>query len=429
MQPPEIIDLEKSENVISISNDQIEIEISANPDDISPANGNKSVNDEVISDEQDKSVSDSGELNERFAEKEAPDDMTIGKVERRQKSQKVQRDFAEALREGRRKAGEKKKRISIDDASAGSSIVSRILGEVAKNTESTAKLRSPKVVRLEEIVKESKESRREKTVSVCSDNIPDLCPIDDEESSEHDNTEEPEDGPDEGCKLEKKNFYKSGSIFFMTDFDDEDEVEAQDDDKSNTDEDSLTDAEEHNSNEEQARLKPFIRKILDSTLEDGDLTNCGNSREMLETMSSKLLQPISNLVKDIVEDKLSSSSCKVLTPEVSSPIQVEREMSPTGGDVDLAVEPEQDCGDCDNQYDVFDLSMKRLDFIEHSFKTIYSEDSKPPAIEIREDSLEEKMRKIQEILGSENNSDDKIKQIEKIIQKNCQQDHSSQDNM
>merc|ERR1712241_329065 len=101
-------------------------------------------------------------------------------------------------------------------------------------------------------------------------------------------------------------------------------------------------------------------------------------------------------------------------------------MSPAGGDVDLAAEPEQDCGDCDNQYDVFDLSMRRLDFIEHSFKTIYSEDSQPPAIEIREDSLEGKMKKIQDILRNESDSDrDKIKRIEKICQENHQQDHSN----
>ena len=69
--------------------------------------------------------------------------MSIGKVERRQKSQRVQRDFAEALKDGKGKARDKKKRVSIDEVSAGSSIVSRILGEVAKQTESPAKLQSP----------------------------------------------------------------------------------------------------------------------------------------------------------------------------------------------------------------------------------------------------------------------------------------------
>ena len=431
IQAPESVASKNSESVISISNDQMEIEISAKPENISQANGNKTVNinDEVISDEQDKSVSASGELNKTFVEKDPAEDTSIGKVERKQKSQKVQRDFAEALKDGRSKAGDKKKRISLDEASGGSSIVSRILGEVANKTEGPTKPQSPKVVRLEEIVKESRESRREKTVSVCSDNIPDLCPIDDEENSQHEITEDLDEEPDEGGRLEKKNFYKSGSIFFMTDFDDEDEDEEQDEDKSNSDEDSFTDAEEHISNEEQARLKPFIRKILDSTLKDGDLTSCGNSSEIIEAMSSKLLQPISNLVKDIVEDNLSSCSSKAITPKVRSPVVVESQSSPVGCEVDLAVEPEPVSGDCDNHYDVFDLSMKRLDFIEHSFKTIYSEDSNPPAIEIREDSLEEKLRKIQEILSTENNSDEKIQQIEKIFQKIHNQDQSREDNM
>ena len=114
------------------------------------------------------------------------EDLSIGKVERKQTSQRVQRDFAEALKNGRSKGGDRKKQISIDE----NSIVSRILGEVGTNTNThSAKLQSPKVVRLEEIVKESKESRREKTVSVCSDNIPDLCPIGDDDHDVDETTE------------------------------------------------------------------------------------------------------------------------------------------------------------------------------------------------------------------------------------------------
>ena len=86
MQTLETTARENSENIISISksNEQIEIEISAKTNDISQADGNKTVNDQVISDEQDKSVSASGKLEETFEEKDPGEDMSIGKVERKQ---------------------------------------------------------------------------------------------------------------------------------------------------------------------------------------------------------------------------------------------------------------------------------------------------------------------------------------------------------
>ena len=343
-------------------------------------------------------------------------------MERKQQSQKVQRDFAEALKDGRSKGGKKKKTLSIDE----NSIVSRILGEVGSKSE--AKLGSPKVVRLEEILKENKESggRREKTLSVCSDNIPDLCPIEDgdtqqdednqedeEASTPVDDLEEEEEG---GCTLSKKNFYKSGSIFFMTDFDDvDDDSEAEDDDghKSNSDEELFADAEEHIASEEKSKLKPFIREILNSSLSDCDLIDCRDSSEILETLSLKLVPPISSLVQDLVKEELTSSSSQVITAEVISPMDILEESSDLTTATDII--PDTETGDSQTVYDVFDLSMKRLDFIENSFKTIYSEESEPPAIENKEDSLEKKMMRIREVLSVQSTSDEKIKEIERIL--------------
>ena len=341
--------------------------------------------------------------------------MTIDNMERKQQSQKVQRDFAEALKDGKSKGGRKKKVLSIDE----NSIVSRILGEVGRQSE--AKLGSPKVVRLEEILKENKESggRREKTLSVCSDNIPDLCPIEDEDNQEDEEASTPVDDLEEeegGCTLSKKNFYKSGSIFFMTDFDDvDDDSEAEDDDghKSNSDEELFADAEEHLASEEKSKLKPFIREILDSSLSDSDLIDCRDSSEILETLSSKLVSPISSLVQDLVKEELTSSSYQVMTAEVMSPMDILEESSDLTAATDII--PDTDTGDSQTVYDVFDLSMKRLDFIENSFKTIYSEESEPPAIENKEDSLEEKMMKIRQVLSVPSTSDEKIKEIERIL--------------
>merc|ERR1712061_328782 len=168
----------------------------------------------------------------------------------------------------------------------------------------------------------------------------------------------------------------------MTDFDDEDDEEENEVEyKGNSDEDSFADAEEHVSTEEKSKLKPFIKEILNSTLNDSDLHCCGKSGEIFHSMSSKLVQPISSLVKDIVQEKLTSSSSKGITPEVRSPMEVVEISS------EIAAIHDDDNADVipDTGYDVFDLSMKRLDFIEHSFKTLCSADFQPPEIEKKED--------------------------------------------
>ena len=423
---------------LNVQNEEKEIEISANYNEVRCADGDSTVTNEDISNYEDKSEDRKTDLEEsRIAldilDSEPTTNLSIDNMERKQQSHKVQRDFAEALRDGRRKSGGKKKILSIDE----NSIVSRILGEVGNKSE-PKKPASPKVVRLEESVKKSKEaeSRREKTLSVCSDNIPDLCPIEEDEVQEDgvvvSESDDLDEDIDDGCTLSKKNFYKSGSIFFMTDFDDEDsEVEDEDEHKSHSDDDSFVDAEEHLT-QEKSKLKPVIREILDSSLSESDLTSCGDASEVLEAMSSKLVFPISSLVMSIVKEELTSSSSQVIAGEVrpareSPEKEMEREgdrerESPSHTPaVTEEASADMERVHCDTVCDVFDLSMKRLDFIGNSFKTIYSDESQPPAIENKEDSLEEKMMKIKEILSCSSNSEEKIRQIESIM--NIQHDH------
>ena len=122
-----------------------------------------------------------------------------------------------------------------------------------------------------------RETRREKTISVCSDDLPDMCPIEDDETPDNDfideiNQEFAErresdfEVHDEEmlCNLSKKNIYKSGSLFFMTDFDDEEEAEET---KSEASEDeSFTDANEHLSHDETVKMIPLIKEVLTSTI-------------------------------------------------------------------------------------------------------------------------------------------------------------------
>merc|ERR1712012_1215128 len=56
--------------------------------------------------------------------------LTPEMIERKQQSERAQRNFSEALRENKKKFKDKKKKITIDE----NSIVSRILGEVGKSS-------------------------------------------------------------------------------------------------------------------------------------------------------------------------------------------------------------------------------------------------------------------------------------------------------
>merc|ERR1711971_1166976 len=158
--------------------------------------------------------------------------LTPEMIERKQQSAKAQKNFSEALRENKHRREIRKRQTNIDE----NSIVSRILGE--KRTSTT---KEPTMPHKKEEEKMPNEARREKTISECSDNLPDLCPI---EGDETENDPEFSDGnydfeihdEEQPCNLSKR---KSGSLFFMTDFDDEDDAEETK--SENSEDESFTD--------------------------------------------------------------------------------------------------------------------------------------------------------------------------------------------
>ena len=395
-------------------------------------------------------------------------ELTPEMIERKQETMKAQKNFTEALRDSKIKRDKRKKKVTTDE----NSIVSRILGEVGnkdvntlhKTEESQIKEDKDKEVPMSNPCKDEvdiitatnfeQKTKREKTISVCSDSIPDLCPVEEEgdlnicEKSiptiECDDYDDVDTELDETigsigspCPLSKKNMYKSGSIFFMTDFDEEEDVEVHDNDKS--DEESFADANEHLSSDENMKIKPVVKEILSNALTDAMSSTENPEKELdIEKVTSNLLSPITNLVKTIVDEKLTSTSSKGVSPmintenitedsiagtmsstekEIKEDSPIEKEDFDTSVEVfDVELKSKSVVGECETDIDAFDITMKRLAFIENSFKTSVSEEnSSVPAIEHIEDSIQDKLYKIQQVLKHAVDSDAKIKLIEDIM--------------
>ena len=395
-------------------------------------------------------------------------ELTPEMIERKQETMKAQKNFTEALRDSKIKRDKRKKKVTTDE----NSIVSRILGEVGnkdvntlhKTEESQIKEDKDKEVPMSNPCKDEEDiitatnfeqkTKREKTISVCSDSIPDLCPVEEEgdlnicEKSiptiECDDYDDVDTELDETigsigspCPLSKKNMYKSGSIFFMTDFDEEEDVEVHDNDKS--DEESFADANEHLSSDENMKIKPVVKEILSNALTDAMSSTENPEKELdIEKVTSNLLSPITNLVKTIVDEKLTSTSSKGVSPmintenitedsiagtmsltekEIKEDSPIEKEDFDTSVEVfDVELKSKSVVGECETDIDAFDITMKRLAFIENSFKTSVSEEnSSVPAIEHIEDSIQDKLYKIQQVLKHAVDSDAKIKLIEDIM--------------
>merc|ERR1711971_635622 len=118
--------------------------------------------------------------------------LTPEMIERKQQSAKAQKNFSEALRENKHRREKKKRQTNIDE----NSIVSRILGE--KRTSETKKTTLPD---------------RKEEADFTDENDPEFA----ERNFDFDVYEE-----ELPCNLSKR---KSGSLFFMTDLDDEEDAE------------------------------------------------------------------------------------------------------------------------------------------------------------------------------------------------------------
>lgn len=204
-------------------------------------------------------------------------------------------------------------------------------------------------------------------------------------------------------------------FFFISDFDDEEEAEQV---KSEASEDeSFTDANEHLSHDETVKIIPLIKEVLTSTLKEGFCDTQANDVN-IDRISANLLSPLTTLVKFIVEEKLTTGSSKghspLCTPDVNFENQCQVSISETEKEVELP--RAEDDGDID--VDAFDESMKRLEFIESSFKTIISDEAASvPAIQHSQDQnkVEDRLERIRLIMASTLDQAEKLIQIDNIL--------------
>ena len=120
--------------------------------------------------------------------------------------------------------------------------------------------------------------------------------------------------------------------------------------------------------------------------------------------------------ENITEDSI-AGTMSLTEKEIKEDSPIEKEDFDTSVEVfDVELKSKSVVGECETDIDAFDITMKRLAFIENSFKTSVSEEnSSVPAIEHIEDSIQDKLYKIQQVLKHAVDSDAKIKLIEDII--------------
>merc|ERR1719323_1931599 len=103
------------------------------------------------------------------------------------------------------------------------------------------------------------------------------------------------------------------------------------------------------------------------------------------------------------------------TPDVNSENQCLVSVSETEKEVDVSKVDDEE-GEID--VDAFDESMKRLEFIESSFKTIISEEADSvPAIQHIQDQnqVEDRLERIKMIMASTIDQEEKLRQIDIIL--------------
>eukprot|EP00092_Neocalanus_flemingeri_P032730 GFUD01035600.1.p1 GENE.GFUD01035600.1~~GFUD01035600.1.p1 ORF type:complete len:3081 (-),score=832.05 GFUD01035600.1:233-9475(-) len=368
-----------------------------------------------------------------YLDRENADGLSISNMERKQQSQMVQRSFAEALKDSR----DKKKNCSKKTSSDENSIVARLLKEKGC-TQNVIKKEVETVM-----------NARDRTISECSDNIPDLCPITDDDEDQKDILdEELWQNIHRSEKEAKEVKFSTDDVvpsqdeeaqqnsFFMTDFDAE------------SDNESFADAEEHPTEviEDEKSLsmindiEPTIRTLLQNIFVDiFDKKCCEHSiTKSKETISEEVDKIVNNLVThilDLVEKLVDQRTMGSIGQNISTMNQSQHHTLGTehenicGNEKvfdtkervdDEQVDSEHETDECETVYDVFDLSMKRLDFIEHSFKSIYppngKEETKPLAIEeLKKLDFEDKINQIRQILASQKDSDKKLKDIDDIV--------------
>ena len=410
-------------------------------------------------------------------DREGGRELSIELAERRMKTHAVERSFSEALREGKAK-----RKVQTRKRSSGSqeeSIVTRLLKEkaqekagdktgsqsestpVVKNNDSVQKKQENRSEMLQndkklgegvpsESVKEGRVAR-ERTESECSDTMPDLCPIEQEEEEkrrleemrkEMEQMRKPEAvNPEPEKKLRfSEEISKDLDVekdreltpIFLTNFDD-DESEAE---VSSAD---VTENLTGGINAGTDVVEPQVRSVVEKLFHDIFDQKNANSPEQparTEISSESIDSFIQSLVSRII-DLVLTLSRNEMQSKTSTTVARGGTFQMTGLETESEDESEMsEISECENVNDMFDLSMKRLNFIENSFKTMSSSTldlrSITPDVQAITHSKDEAeneesgeldpLQRIRQILAAEGNADEKLKRIGNIVNggaKNC----------
>merc|ERR1712108_133900 len=183
-------------------------------------------------------------------------------------------------------------------------------------------------------------------------------------------------------------------------------------------------------------VEPQVRSVVENLFHEIFEQKSANSSEQARTteISSESIDSfIKNLVTRILDLVLTLSRSELQSKNATAVARGTFQM--TG--LETESEDESEISECENVNDMFDLSMKRLNFIENSFKTMSSSTldlrSITPDVQALTHSQDEAeqeggnsesdtLEKIRQIIAADGNADEKLRYIDSIVNggaKNC----------
>ena len=185
-------------------------------------------------------------------------------------------------------------------------------------------------------------------------------------------------------------------------------------------------------------VEPQVRSVVEKLFHEiFDQKSANNSEQPKTEISSDSIDSfIQSLVSRIIDLVLTLSRNEMQSKTSTAVARGTFQM--TGLETESEDESEiSEMSECENVNDMFDLSMKRLNFIENSFKTMSSSTldlrsitpdvqalthSQDEAEKEADDSESDMLQKIRQIIAAEGNADEKLRCIDNIVNggaKNC----------
>ena len=188
-------------------------------------------------------------------------------------------------------------------------------------------------------------------------------------------------------------------------------------------------------------VEPQVRSVVEKLFHEiFDQKSANNSEQPKTEISSDSIDSfIQSLVSRIIDLVLTLSRTEVQSKNSTAVARGTFQMTglETESDDESEISEMSEMSECENVNDRFDLSMKRLNFIENSFKTMSSSTldlrsitpdvqalthSQDEAEKEADDSESDMLQKIRQIIAAEGNADEKLRCIDSIVNggtRNC----------